>query len=70
MEVKMKELKDLRKEKEKHFLMEDGSIVAQMYDDNIHYKDNNQYKEIDNTLIKKNDFYYNKNKMNVKYKWK
>ena len=57
----MKELKDLRKEKEKHFLMEDGSIVAQMYDDNIHYKDNNQYKEIDNTLIKKNDFYYNKN---------
>lgn len=55
------ELKDLRKEKEKHFLREDGCMVAKMYDDFIHYKDGNTYKEIDNTFEEKEGYYHNKN---------
>ncbi len=54
------ELKSLRKEREKHFLREDGLIVAKMYDDDIHYKNGNEYIEIDNTLIKEKGYYYNK----------
>lgn len=53
--MKEMELKNLRREREKHFLRGDGFIVAQMYDDNVHYKFGNEYKEIDNTLEKKMD---------------
>ncbi len=58
--MKEMELKNLRREREKHFLREDGFIVAQMYDDNVHYKFGNEYKEIDNTLEKKDGYYHNK----------
>ena len=55
------ELLEKRKAKEKHFLQEDGSIVAVMYNDNVHFKKNGKYEEIDNTLVEENDYYYNRN---------
>lgn len=58
--MKEMELKNLRREREKHFLRGDGFIVAQMYDDNVHYKFGNEYKEIDNTLEKKDGYYHNR----------
>ena len=47
----MKELVSLRKPREKHFLNEDGTFTVQMYDHDIHYLENGEYKEIDNSLI-------------------
>lgn len=62
----MKEIISLRKAKEKHFLCEDGTFKAFCYKDDIHYLDNGEYKEIDNTLIKQEDYYINKsNDFNV-----
>ena len=55
------ELISKRKLREKHFLREDGTIRAEIYDDDIHYLDNGKYKEIDNTLVEKNGYYSNKN---------
>lgn len=57
----MKELVNLRKEREKHFLNDDGTITAYMYDEDIHYLDNGEYKEIDNTLIEESEYITNKN---------
>ena len=57
----MKELVNLRKEREKHYLNEDGTITAYMYNEDIHYLDNGEYKEIDNSLIEENEFITNKN---------
>ena len=57
----MKELINLRKEREKHYLNEDGTITAYMYDEDIHYLDNGEYKEIDNSLIEENEYITNKN---------
>ena len=54
------ELVKLRKNREKHFLQENGDIIAQVYNEDIHYLKNGEYKEIDNTLIKENSFYRNK----------
>lgn len=59
--MKRIELVEKRKAKEKHFLQDDGSIVAVMYNDNVHFKKNGKYEEIDNTLIEENDYYYNSN---------
>ena len=56
------ELKEFRTLNSKHFLQEDKTIKVQVYKENIHYLENNEYKEIDNSLIKtKNGF---KNKAN------
>ena len=55
------EILNKRKRREKHFLQKDGSIVAVMYNDNVHFKKNGKYEEIDNTLIEENDCYYNRN---------
>ena len=64
----MKEIISLRKAKEKHFLCEDGTFKAFCYKDDIHYLDNGEYKEIDNTLIKQEDYYINKsNDFNVMF---
>lgn len=41
----------LRGEYEKHFVREDGSYVAVSYSEPVHYLENGQWKEIDNTLI-------------------
>lgn len=56
----MKELIDLRKPREKHFLNEDGTITLNMYDEDIHYKKGNEYVEIDNNLIESNNKVVNK----------
>ena len=50
-----------RKKREKHFLQDDGTIVAEMYNENVHFLKNGQYEEIDNTLILKDDYYINRN---------
>ncbi len=55
------ELLNKRKKREKHFLREDGTIIAKIYNEDIHYKKNGKYEEIDNTLIKKKGCYTNTN---------
>lgn len=63
------ELKKLRKRREKHFLQEDGTIIAKVYGEDIHFKKGNEYKEIDNTLVKENEYYTNnKNEYKVYFK--
>lgn len=54
------ELIDKRKLNEKHFLQEDGTIIAKVYNTNVHYIKNGKYEEIDNSLVKENDCYVNK----------
>lgn len=56
----MKELIDLRKPREKHFLNSDGTFTVQMYDHDIHYLKNGKYEEIDNRLEETETFIYNK----------
>lgn len=64
----MQELKHLRKLNEKHFLKEDGTIEAHIYQDKIHCYKNNEYVEIDNTLVLDNNRYHNKdNDLNVSF---
>ena len=55
------ELKNLRGIREKHFLQKNGNIVAKMFDTDIHFKKGNTYEEIDNTLLKEENYFYNKN---------
>lgn len=63
------ELINKRKKREKHFLQKDGTIIAKVYSDDIHYLKNGKYEEIDNTLKKENDYYTNKsNDYKVKFK--
>ena len=47
------ELIEKRKPREKHFLQEDGTIIAKVYNEDIHYLKDGEYKEIDNTLVNK-----------------
>ncbi len=54
------ELIDKRKEREKHFLQANGEIIAKVYDEDIHFLKNGKYEEIDNTLVKQNEYYTNK----------
>lgn len=64
----MKEIIELRKEKEKHFLCEDGTMKAYCYQENIHYNKDGKLEEIDNTLIAKEDTFENKsNDFKVKF---
>ena len=55
------ELINKRKRREKHFLQENGDIVAKIYDEDIHFLKDGKYEDIDNTLVKENNFYHNKN---------
>lgn len=55
------EIVGLRKEREKHFLQENGEMIAKIYSIPIHFKKGNKYEEIDNTLVKENNYYKNKN---------
>lgn len=59
----MKEIELIRKRKarEKHFLKEHGVIVANVYDEDVHFLQNGKYEEIDNTLIDDGNYYTNKN---------
>ena len=54
------ELKNKRQRREKQFLQEDGSVILKLYNEDIHFKKNDCYEEIDNTLILKGNSYINK----------
>ena len=63
------ELIDKRKPREKHFLQKDGTIRAEIYNDDIHYLKNGKYEEIDNTLVNENTSLVNKsNDYRVEFK--
>ncbi len=49
------EVNELREEYAKHFVCEDGSYVVATYNEPVHYKENGQWKEIDNSLELKNN---------------
>ena len=51
----MIELKKLRKPREKHFLKSDKTMIAYVYDYDIHYLKDGKYEEIDNTLLDRNN---------------
>ncbi len=54
------EVESKRSEYTKHFRMSDGSMKAIKYSDQVHYKDGECFKEIDNSLISEgNDAYKN-----------
>ena len=40
------EILDKRKEREKHFLKENGDIVVHMYDEDIHFLKDGKFEEI------------------------
>ena len=49
-----------RRAREKHFLQSDGTIIAKMYDRDVHYLKNGKYEEINNTLVEASDGYVNR----------
>ena len=49
------EVESLRDEYTKHFRCEDGSFVAAIYNTPVHYQENNEWKDINNTLIANNN---------------
>ncbi|MDD2378140.1 MAG: hypothetical protein PHE05_04855, partial [Bacilli bacterium] len=53
----IEEVEEKRTENEKHFKMSDGSIMAAMYSEKIHYLENGKYEEVDNELIELNGRY-------------
>lgn len=55
------EIKEEREENVKHFLKEDKSYEAAIYPNAIHYKDNDEWKDIDNSLVEKLDSEENQN---------
>ncbi len=44
------EVESLRDEYTKHFRCEDGSFIAAVYNEPVHYSENGEWKEIDNTV--------------------
>lgn len=46
----VREVTELREESVKHFLCEDGSYIAATYSAPVHYKENGEWREIDNSL--------------------
>lgn len=46
----VREVTEFREEYAKHFVCEDGSYIVATYSDPVHYKDGEQWKEIDNSL--------------------
>lgn len=51
------EITDKRTENEKHFKMSDGSVMAAIYSEKIHYLENGKYEEVDNQLVEKDGRY-------------
>ena len=49
-----------RKLNEKHFFLEDGTMLLAIYPENIHYEKNGKLEDIDNTLIEVDGVYENK----------
>ena len=57
-----------RKPREKHFLQEDGTFLAEMYDEDVHFLKNGQYEEIDSQLTLENGYYVNnKNDFDISF---
>ncbi len=56
----MKEITELRKEREKHFLCDDGSIKAYFYNEDINFLKDGKYRSIDNTIIETDEYFENK----------
>lgn len=54
------ELIEKRKPREKHFLQKDGTIIAKIFDTDVHFLKNGKYEEIDNTLINNGGLLVNK----------
>ena len=46
----LSEIPELREANVKHFLLDDGTYMAAMYDKPVHYDENGEWKDIDNTL--------------------
>lgn len=63
------ELINKRKIREKHFLKKDGSIIANIYQEPVHFLNSKgYYEEIDNSIEKKESFYYcKKNIYNIEF---
>ncbi|MDD2519026.1 MAG: hypothetical protein PHG18_03985 [Bacilli bacterium] len=53
----IEEIIEKRTENEKHYKMSDGSVMAAMYAEKVHYLENGKYEEVDNELIEKNGRY-------------
>ena len=53
------ELTDRRTENIKEYLLSNGNTIAAVYGNSVHYQEDGQWKEIDNTLIAKNGTYVN-----------
>ncbi|ERK31240.1 DNRLRE domain-containing protein [Clostridium intestinale] len=49
------EVTEKREENVKHFMKDDGTFVAMMYNNPVHYKEGSEWKDIDNTLVEKDD---------------
>ena len=58
--MKQIELIEKRRPREKHFLQPDGTIVAELYDEDVHFLKDGKYEEIDNKLIKIGNCFINK----------
>ena len=56
----MKDIIDLRKRREKHFKNDDGTFSVQLYNEDIHYKYDGKYYDVDNTLVDEGNFYVNR----------
>lgn len=54
------EIKEKRGRKVKQYLHRDGTITAKVFCDDIHFVKNGVYEEIDNTLVRENNSYVNK----------
>ncbi len=62
------EIVENRTETTKEYLLSDGMIMVQQFIEAVHYYDNGEYKEIDNTLEEKEGEYSNKsNSFKVKF---
>lgn len=46
----VREATEFREEHAKHFVCEDGSYIVATYNDPVHYNEDGQWKEIDNSL--------------------
>ena len=62
----LEELKNKRKEKEKHFRQKDGSVIANFYPEAVNYfnESEQRYRQIDNELIDTEDQQNYKTKYN------
>ncbi len=55
-----REIKKFRTLNSKHIIQEDKTIQVQIYNENVHYLENGEYKDIDNTIIEEKDRLKNK----------